>query len=371
MKSITDIAELKGKRVLVRTSLNVPVSDGVVTNAYRLKRALPTLRYLSEQGAKVIIIGHIGRKTDETLKPVFAELEKFLPMHFGGVITSAEFADRATLMSDGDILMAENIRQDEREEDNDETFAAEIAAHGDIYVNDAFDNVHREHTSMVALAKLLPAYAGLNVIEETRELQKVMTPRHPSLFLLGGAKFETKMPLVEKYLALYDHVFIAGALMNDVFKAKGFEVGQSLVSDVSIAGAAFLSSDKLILPIDVVVEGPRGILTKAPHEVEADEKIMDCGQATTDMLATYIAEAKTILWNGPFGNFERGFKASTEQTMKHLAEAKAFSVVGGGDTVASIETLGLNDKLGFVSTGGGAMLTYLEHGSTAVLDTLA
>ena len=158
--------------------------------------------------------------------------------------------------------------------------------------------------------------------------------------------------------------------MNDIFKAKGYEVGQSLVSDVSIAGAAFLSSEKLILPIDVVVEGPRGIFTKAPHEVEPDEKIMDCGPATTDILAAYIAGAQTILWNGPFGNFERGFKVSTEQTMKHLAEASAFSVVGGGDTVASIETLGLNDKLGFVSTGGGAMLTYLEHGSTPVLDTL-
>lgn len=370
MKNITEAGDLRGKRVLVRTSLNVPVADGMVTNAYRLKRALPTLRYLAEQGAKVIIIGHIGRKPEESLRPVFTELNKFLPMHFGGMITSQEFADRAALMANGDILMAENIRQDSREEDNDEVFAAQIAEHGDIYVNDAFDNIHREHTSMVALAKLLPAYAGLNVIEETRELKKVMTPRHPSLFLLGGAKFETKMPLVEKYLGVYDHVFIAGALMNDIFKAKGFEVGQSLVSDVSLVGASFISSEKLILPIDVVVEGPRGVFTKATHEVQPDEKIMDCGQATTDMLAEYIAEAKTILWNGPFGNYERGFTASTEQTMHRLAEAKAFSVVGGGDTVASIEKLGLNDKLGFVSTGGGAMLTYLEHGSTVSLDLL-
>lgn len=370
MKNITEAGDLRGKRVLVRTSLNVPVADGVVQNAYRLKRALPTLRYLQAQGARVIILGHIGRQPEETLKPVFEELQKFLPMHFGGVITGTEFANRAFLMTNSDILMAENLRQDEREDDNDANFAAQMAAYGDIYVNDAFDNIHRDHTSMVALAKLLPAYAGLNVIEETRELKKVMTPRHPSLFLLGGAKFETKMPLVEKYLELYDHVFIAGALMNDIFKAKGFEVGQSLVSDVSLVGAAFLSSDKLILPIDVVVEGPRGILTKAPDEVQPDEKIMDCGQATTDMLATYITEAKTILWNGPFGNYERGFAASTEQTMQRLAEAKAFSVVGGGDTVASIEKLDLNDKLGFVSTGGGAMLTYLECGSTPALDAL-
>lgn len=370
MRKITEVQDLKGKRVLLRTALNVPVKDGVVQNTYRLMCALPTLRYLKEQGAKIIILGHIGRKPEETLKPVFAELEKFLPMHWGGVITQPEFSNRAALMSDGDILMAENLRQDSREEENDESFAKEIAQFGDLYVNDAFDNIHREHASMLALAKLLPAYAGLNVMKEVQELQKVMVPAHPSLFLLGGAKFETKMPLVEKYLESYDHVFIAGALMNDVFKALGYEVGQSMVSDVSLKDAPFLHSPKLILPVDVIVTGPNGVTTKAPTEVLPEEKIMDCGPATVAALVPYIQNAKTVLWNGPFGYFEGGFASSTEETIKHLAESEAFSVIGGGDTVAAIEKLGLNDKIGFVSTGGGAMLTLLELGTTPVLETL-
>jgi len=187
---------------------------------------------------------------------------------------------------------------------------------------------------------------------------------------LGGAKFDTKMPLVEKYLGVYDHVFIAGALMNDIFKAKGYEVGESMVSDFSLDQANFLYSEKLLLPIDVVVTGPRGTEVKVPTDVLPDEKIMDCGPATIEMLTTYINQAATILWNGPFGAYELGFTTSTEDTVKALSESTAFSVVGGGDTVAAIEKLGLNNKLGFVSTGGGAMLTYLEKGSTPSLDLL-
>lgn len=370
MKKISDLTNLKGKRVIVRASLNIPLEDGRVRNAFRLTRALPTLRYLEEQGAKVIIISHIGRKSEETLKPIFEELEKEFPVHWGGSVTSNEFKTQAEVLTDGSFLLAENLRQDEREEANDEAFAAYIAQFGDIYVNDAFAEAHREHASLHALAKLLPAYAGFNLIQEVEELQKVMTPEHPSLFLLGGAKFETKMPLVEKYLDVYDAVFVGGALANDVFKARGYSVGQSLVSDVSIAGAAFLESPKLIVPVDVIVDGPRGVRTCLPTEVASDEKIFDCGKETIALLAQEIEKAKTVLWNGPFGNYECGFEESTEETMRNLAHSEAYSVVGGGDTVAAIEKLGLNDSLGFVSIGGGAMLTYLEEGRTPVLDLL-
>lgn len=370
MKKITEVAELKGKRVIVRSSLNVPIVGGKVGNVFRIKKALATLRYLHEAGARVIVIGHIGRKHEDTLKPVYDELEKFFPFQWGGGITSDEFKARAALLGDGDLLLAENLRQDDREEANDIDFAKEIAAFGDIYVNDAFDNAHREHTSMCALATLLPAYAGLNLIEEIEHLGRVAVPAHPALFLLGGAKFETKMPLIEKYLETYDHVFVAGALANDIFKAKGYEVGQSMVSDVSLVGEAFLSSDKLLIPVDVVVEGPDGVRTATPEDVQSDEKIFDCGPATVAMLKTHIDTAETILWNGPFGNYEAGFEESTEATVQLLVKADAFSVVGGGDTVAAIEKLGVVDKLGFVSTGGGAMLTYLEKGSTPALDLL-
>jgi phosphoglycerate kinase len=371
MKKITDLTDLRGKRVIVRASLNIPLDDaGNIRNAFRLERALPTLRYLHEQGAKTIIIGHIGREPEETLKPIFTALQKHFSIQWGGAVTSNSFIEHAALISDGTFLMAENLRQDEREEENDIEFARVIASFGDVYVNDAFAEVHREHASLHALATLLPAYAGLNLIQEIDHLQKVMVPAHPALFLLGGAKFETKMPLVEKYLETYDQVFICGALMNDVFKALGYEVGESLVSDISITGAEFLKSHKLLLPIDVMVSGPRGNKVKSPKDVEVDEKIMDCGPGTVAMLKEYINRAETVLWNGPFGNYEMGFTAGTVETMKALAEAKAFSVVGGGDTVASIQELGLNDKIGFVSIGGGAMLTYLEHGSTSVLDLL-
>jgi phosphoglycerate kinase len=370
MKNITDAGELRDKRVLVRTSFNVPVQDGQVTNSFRIKRALTTLRYLRESGAKTIILAHIGREKNETLKPVYNELEKFMPVQWGGVIGSEEFNSRVALMSRGDVLVAENLRQDDREKANDVAFAKEIAAYGDLYVNDAFDNVHREHASMSALAKLLPAYAGLNIGEEIRHLKRVMEPEHPALFMLGGAKFETKIPLIEKYLDDYDHVFVAGALANDIFKAKGYEVGTSLVSDVSLNEKPFLSNAKLLIPVDVVVEGPQGTRTIDPRDVQPDEKIYDCGPKTVAMLKSYIDSAKTVLWNGPFGNYEAGFEEATEAIVRILAEAPAFSVVGGGDTVGAIEKLDIVQKLGFVSTGGGAMLTFLEYGSTPVLDLL-
>jgi 3-phosphoglycerate kinase len=301
---------------------------------------------------------------------VYAILENHLPVQWGGTILSEDFKQRLALMSAGDFLMAENLRQDEREKQNDDAFATEIAAIADIYVNDAFAVAHREHASVSALATKLPAYAGLNVTEEVSQLRVAMQPEHPSLFMLGGAKFETKMPLIEKYLKTYDHVFVAGALANDIFKAKGLEVGQSMVSDVSLAGESFLTSEKLLTPIDVIVEGPGGVRTTTPDGVQPDEKIFDAGPETVKMLTEKIIAAKTVLWNGPFGNYEAGFADATEATIQALADSETISIVGGGDTVAAIEKMGVFDKLTFVSTGGGAMLTYLEHGSTPVLDLL-
>lgn len=370
MKKVTDIKDLRGKRVLIRVSLNIPLKDGLIQNHLRLKRALPTLRYLHEQKAKIVIISHIGRESKETLKPIFDELVKYLPIHWGGDLLGEEFKQRYDIMSDGDILMAENLRRHPEEEENNPEFVAHLASLAELYVNDAFAEAHREHASTYGVAQRLPSYAGLTLMEEVTELQKVMQPEHPSLFLLGGSKFETKMPLVEKYLELYDVVFIGGALANDVFKARGYEVGNSMVSDVSITGAKFLESKKLLVPIDVIVEGPDGRLTKAPDKVTKDERIFDCGPMTVEMLATYIEKAKTILWNGPFGAYEHGYQQSTEITARHIAAASGYSVIGGGDTVAAVEKMKINELFGFVSIGGGSMLTYLEHGSTPVLDLL-
>jgi phosphoglycerate kinase len=370
MKSITEVADLQGKYVLLRSSLNIPLKDGKLRNKFRLERALPTLRYLHEQGARVILASHIGRKPEETLKPIFAELEKYLPVQWGGTIATEGFRQRRELMGDGDILMAENLRQDEREKNNDESLVSLLAEQAELFVNDAFAVAHREHASVYGVAKALPAYAGLTLVEEVRELQKAMEPEHPSLFLLGGAKFQTKLPLIEKYLKLYDKVFIAGALANDIFKARGFEVGKSLVSDISLKDAPFLNHSGLLVPIDVVVDGPEGRKTKALEQVTPEDKILDCGMQTVEMLATYIESAQTVLWNGPFGAYEQGYKESTEITARHVAAADGYTVVGGGDTVAAIEDLHLNELYNHVSIGGGAMLAFLEHGSLSTLELL-
>lgn len=370
LRLITEVTDLKGKYVLVRASCNVPLEGGVVRNAFRLRRALPTLQYLRLQGARVIIISHIGREANDSLGPVLRALKEMLPISWGGVITDPAFAGIRETMQDGDVVLCENLRQDTREEENDQSLVDIITGYGEIYVNDAFAEAHRDHASTLGLALALPAYAGITLAEEVTELMKVMTPQNPSLFLLGGAKFETKMPLVEKYLDLYDQVFVGGALTNDVLKARGYEVGTSLVSDVSLVGAPFLNSDKLLLPLDVIVEGPHGVATRGVNQVVKVEKILDVGPETIDMLERYIMEAKTILWNGPFGNYEQGFVEGTEATAELIASASGFSVIGGGDTVAAVEKLGLNDKFGFVSIGGGSMLTLLEHGTTPVLDAL-
>lgn len=370
LKLITEAGDLSGKTVLVRASCNVPLKDGVVSNSYRLRRALPTLKYLVEAGARVIVISHLGRELTDTLRPVYEELGADLPLVWGGTIATAEFEAVLSETKAGEIIFCENLRQDPREEANDAEWSAQIAAYADIYVNDAFAEAHREHTSTYGVAKLLPAYAGITLAEEVYKLQRGMTPVSPSVFLIGGAKFETKMPLVEKYLALYDYVFVGGALANDILKARGLEVGQSLVSDVSIAGADFLNSPKLLVPVDVVVEGPGGVVTKDASAVLSDEKIFDMGPATVAMLESHLKTAKTVLWNGPFGNYEAGFEASTEAVAKIIASTDAYSVLGGGDTVAAVEKLGLNDSFGFISIGGGSMLTFLEHGSTPVLDLL-
>lgn len=370
LRSVTRAIDLRGKYVLLRSSLNIPLEDGHVRNQFRLERALPTMRYLSEQGAKIIVLAHIGREPEETLEPVYQALTKYLPAHWGGRIDSREFTERRALMGEGDILLAENVRQFAGEETNDQEFAARLAALGEVYVNDAFAAAHREHASTYGVAKLLPAYAGLTFIEEVEHLTKVLDPAAPALFLLGGAKFDTKMPLVEKFLEIYEHVFIGGALANDIYKARGLEVGQSMVSDTSLVDSPILANEKLLVPIDVIVDGPDGRQVKRPEDVTKDEKILDAGPMTIDMLATYIENAKTVLWNGPFGAYELGYTQATEITARHVAGSDAYSVIGGGDTVAAVEKLHINECFGFVSIAGGAMLTFLEHGSLPVVDLL-
>lgn len=370
LPTLESLGDLSGKRVLLRTSLNVPLDEGDVRNDFRLQKALPTIDYLRNAGAKVLILAHLGRDGDSLL-PIFEALTKTHPMLFAPDFESDQTKVIVGGMKNGDVLLFENVRRDPREEANDPAFAAMLAHFGDAYVNDAFADSHRAHASIVGIPALLPSAAGILMTEEVQHLSRALSPVHPSLFILGGAKFETKRPLLEKCLPLYDHVFTGGAIANDFFKAMGYETGTSLVSP-NIAGAfdTLRAHGNLLLPLDVTVtkDGVSRIAT--PETVARDEMIVDAGPATLEALTHHINEGKFILWNGPLGNYELGFNTNTEAVAHAIAGSSATSIVGGGDTVAAIAKLGLSEKFTFLSTGGGAMLDFLATGTSPAIDAL-
>lgn len=369
-RTLSDCTDLKGKYVLLRASINVPIVDGRVHNQFRITRGLATVQYLVSRGARVIIGGHIGSDGSISAAPVADIFARQVPTTFSPEVLGEKTNTLRAALADGEVLLLENLRSDAREKQNDTAFAQELAALADYYVNDAFAASHRDHASLSAITQFLPSYGGLNFVHEYEELSKALKPESPALFMLGGAKFDTKMPLVEKFLDIYDNIFIGGALANDFFKAKGYEVGMSLVSDVSLAESPLLKQTKIILPIDVVVEKDGLSRVTTPENVRPDERILDAGPETVALLAHYIAEAAMVLWNGPFGDYEHGFEAQTIATAKLIAKAPGYSVIGGGDTVAAIEALNCQEKYNFLSTAGGAMLTFLELGTLPAITAL-
>ncbi len=368
--SIDEVSDLRGACVVVRASLNVPLVDGVVRDNFRIKEACKTILYLKEKGARVIVLAHIGRKQTETLKPVYDSMQQFMSIIWAGGLLGEKVTDAVSPLSDGEVILLENVRSDPREVANDDAFARALAAYGDIYVNDAFADSHREHASIVGIPTYLPSYAGFLFAREYKKFSQVFDPVHPALFVLGGAKFETKLPLVERFVQKYDHVFIGGAIANDFLKGKGDEVGVSTVSDIDLSSSALLNDPKILLPSDVVVLGPNGRRNTIAEDVAADESILDVGPKTLEDLAPVISAATTILWNGPLGNYEKGFDAGTNVLAKMIADADGTSIIGGGDTIAAIEALGLNDKFDFISTAGGAMLEFLEKETLPGIEAL-
>ncbi|MFZ3044082.1 MAG: phosphoglycerate kinase [Minisyncoccia bacterium] len=387
MRTIRDIQLFENVPILVRAALNVPIENGRVANDYRLRRALPTIQYLRDRGAKVILISHIGEKGTETLAPVAATLGtlisgvSFFPETIGTRVRAA-IRD----LPAGGVLVLENLRRDRGEKENNPKFASELAALADVFVEDSFDTCHRRHASIVGVPKFLPSYAGLLIEEEVKELSQALTPKHPALAVIGGAKFSSKEGVVSRLLELYDNVFIGGALADDFLKASGQEVGKSLVSGAPPARIEkLLSNPKLILPVDSLViptnaDGPEvrrhtaGVSSAsriAPQgQVQPDESIIDHGPGTIALLENLAQNAKTILWSGPLGNYENGFVGATDAFARAVAASDARSVVGGGDTIASIEGLGLLPKFSFVSTGGGAMLNFLANGTLPGIEAL-
>lgn len=370
-RSITDVPDetWRGVRVLVRADINVAIVDGAVVDDFRLRRAAETIAYLTARGAQVIVLAHYGR-SGETLAPVASALAAHTPITFVPDILGAHARAALEAMHDGDAVLLENLRCNPGEETNDEKFGRALAKLGTWYVNDAFAVSHRAHASIVRIPEQLPAHAGLVVQEEVTQLSRALDPSHPSLAILGGAKFETKEPLMRKLIDRYDHLFIGGALANDVFRAKGLEVGRSLVSEKQPASDILLHQ-KTIAPVDVVAETPDGHShTRAADEVRPDEKIVDIGPESMKLVAPYIRDAQTILWNGPMGLYEGGYEMWTERMAEHVAASEGTSIVGGGDTVAAITSNALEEQFTFLSTGGGAMLEFLLKGTLPGIEAL-
>ncbi len=366
--TVRDIPSLSGSTVLLRAPLNEPVKNGEITSDFRLRRMLPTVKFLTKAGAKVIICGHIGRAPTETLAPVYRALAKRIPrISFSSEIIGASVHDAVSKLPNGDVLMLENLRRNSGEKENDKTFAQALASLADIFVQDAFDTCHRMHASIVGVPKLLPSYAGLLLDEEISALSGARSPEHPALSIIGGAKFETKEPVIKTLLDLYDNVAVGGALANDFLLAEGYSMGASRVSDVNFSAVHLLvANKKLVLPSDIVVAKKNEDATKKETRVldtvGIDEGVYDIGPKTRLAFTSLARDAKTILWNGPLGFYEKGFTDGDSEIAYAISESDAHSIVGGGDTVAEIEKLGLSEKFSFVSTGGGAMLDFLTEG---------
>ncbi|HET8574830.1 MAG TPA: phosphoglycerate kinase [Candidatus Paceibacterota bacterium] len=370
--SVKNIKNLKGKKVLLRGSLNVPMKNGRVADDFRLRSLLPTLEYLEKKGAKIILIGHIGRDPKETLKPVAEYFNKKLgkTVGFAPDLYASDLPERVNNLGNGQILMLENVRRYPEETAGDKKFAKHLASFGEVYVNEAFAASHRKHASITGVPQFLPGYAGLRFLEEVKHLTKAENPRHPFLFIIGGAKFETKVPLLKKFTKIADRVFVGGAIANDLWKAAGVETGKSLVGKDDPFAAALVKKANVLSPLDVVVESAGKSAVRNREEMKKADVIVDAGPKTIAELQEEVKKAKFILWNGPLGFYEKGYDKATKKLLKAIAESKAVSVIGGGDTVTLICKLKMEDIFTFVSSGGGAMLDFLEDGSLPGIEAL-
>lgn len=365
MRHIDELKNLSGKRVIVRVDFNVPHKEGKVIDDFRIKKTIPTIQYLQKKGAKVILISHLGGDSQESFSFISPYVKKYIKNF--NFIEDSIFADeteaKLNSMKKGQVILLENLRSETGEKKNSPSFARALSRYGDIFINEAFPESHREYASIVGITKHIPGYIGFQFIEEIKNLSKVFDPGHPFLLILGGAKFETKIPLLKKYLRQADDVFIAGAIANDFLKAKGYDVGESLVGPDNFQTKQIIKSKNLILPIDVnVLKNDKNRFAKK-EDVMSDENIVDIGPEAIKELKDLISKAKFILWNGPLGKYESGFGGATEEVLKFIAKSKVHCIIGGGDTVALISKLKIEDKMGFVSTGGGAMLDFLAKGT--------
>lgn len=364
--------DISGKKVLLRADFNVPIKDGKMLDTYRIDKAVSTIDFLIHKKAKVIIISHIESE-EKTLLPVWDYLKGFFPLKFSKEFFTKESNQMVDDLKEGEVLLFENIRQNNGEKDNDVDFSKKLASMADVFVNDAFSVSHRKHASVVGVCNFLPVFFGPLFVEEFENLSKAFNPKHPFLFILGGAKFSTKIPLVERFLDIADKIYITGALSNDIFKAKGFDVGKSLVGEDNPQLKKILeeNSDKIIYPKDVTVVNEKGNKeNREIDQIKSDDYVADIGEESIKDLKEMVRDFSFILWNGPTGNYEIGFKENTESLATALSLSSAEVLIGGGDTVSAIQNLNVLDKFSFVSTAGGAMLDFLANGTLPAIEAL-
>ncbi|MEO1988756.1 MAG: phosphoglycerate kinase [Martelella sp.] len=382
-KTLDDLPDINGKRVLVRVDLNVPFSDGRVTDATRIERVAPTITELSGKGAKVILMAHFGRPKGQvvpemSLKPIVHAVEEVLDhaVAFADDCVGEPAEKAIATMRAGDILLLENTRFHKGEEKNDPDFVAALAANGDVYVNDAFSAAHRAHASTEGLGHHMPAYAGRTMQAELEALESGLgNPKHPVVAIVGGAKVSTKIDLLENLIDKVDALVIGGGMANTFVAAKGIDVGKSLcehdLSDTArtIMAKAEKTGCAIVLPVDGVVAGEFKANaeneTVAIDAIPADKMMLDVGPQSVKAINEWIEKAATLVWNGPLGAFEiEPFDAATVAAAKFAAErtkdGKLTSVAGGGDTVSALNHAGVKDDFSYVSTAGGAFLEWME-----------
>ncbi len=377
-KTVEDI-NVAGKKVLVRCDFNVPVKEGVITDDKRIREALKTIKYLKENGAKVILCSHMGRPKGEfnmkySLAPVQARLEELLgcPVVMATDVIGEDAKAKAESLKDGEIMLLENLRFHKEEEKNAPEFAKALADMAELYVNDAFGTAHRAHASTAGVADYLPAVCGYLIQKEIEIMGKALEdPARPFVAILGGAKVSDKIGVIENLIDKVDTLVIGGGMAYTFFKAKGYEVGNSIceLDKVELAKELMAKADakgvKFLLPIDTVVgddfKEDCNFKTVDSSEIPAEWQGLDIGEKTRELFDEAIKNAGTVVWNGPMGVFEMPeFAKGTKAVAKSVAESGAISIIGGGDSAAAVEQLGYADKMTHISTGGGASLEFLE-----------
>ena len=375
-KTIRDV-DLHGKRVLMRVDYNVPIKEGVISDDKRIKATLPTIKYILEQGAALVLMSHLGRpagtgyEAEFSLKPIADRLAELLghPVLFAADCIGAEVEAMAAQLQPGDVMLLENVRFYKAETKNDMGIAESLAKLGDIFVNDAFGTAHRAQSSTEGVARFLPAVSGFLMEKEIDFLGRATeNPERPYVVILGGAKISDKIGVIRNMLSQADKVLIGGGMANTFFKAMGLEVGDSLMeAEVLDIAKALLeeSADKLALPVDAVVadafDNEAHSKIVPVDEVEPGWRILDIGPATISKYEDILKTAKTVAWNGPMGVFEMpNFAKGTFAIAKILAEIDAITIIGGGDSASAVKKAGVADKMSHVSTGGGASLEFLE-----------